>query len=659
MITLIKSIWSNLFTHNKSWDSEWLAGKSANSLALGSESVNNAMSQSYIIYRCVKIIAETSPKAPIKLLYGDDELQPENPIYNLFQSPFENTTYYDLISQTAMFYALYGEAYWFMNKSIGQSLGISKIPAEIIVLDPRAMKPVFNDNKTLKGWLFNNKIALELEEVVQFKSNNPYNPYRGLSPLDSVKFEINTDYKASQFQLKFFENGAIPGTVLTTDPEDTSTDSQLRKIAKMWDKNHKSVSKSSKTAVLRGGVKIDPIGLSQREMSFIESRIMTRDIILNTLGVPKAVFGATENINRATAEVHDKVFWETTIQPLLLRMQYKINTDILKFIGPGYTCQFDFTKIQALQNLYSEDVTSAHTLFSMGFSRNELNKRFDLGFDKDDENGDDKYITMSLQNLNEDFSFDKDMKIINTPEIKEVTQNTKINKNANQKRFLRYHKRLEKPFKKKIDSHFYMQKNKVLKYLTQSNKADEEITYEMLYGRINNLWENEDRVLEKNIKPLFQNVVESGQKYALTSIGVDRDVVLNNGLVLDKINKITGINNTVWKQIRKNLNEGINNSETIEQIADRIKNVYSMAKKRSITIARTEVTSSMAEATMQEYSANGIGMIEWLTAGDENVRETHINNGSIGPLPIGSTFPSGETFPSAVNCRCCISAVIQ
>jgi len=64
MIATIKFIWNNLFTRNKSWDSEWLAGKSANSLALGSESVNKAMSQSYIIYRCIKIISETAPKAP-------------------------------------------------------------------------------------------------------------------------------------------------------------------------------------------------------------------------------------------------------------------------------------------------------------------------------------------------------------------------------------------------------------------------------------------------------------------------------------------------------------------------------------------------------------------------------------------------------------------
>jgi len=567
-------------------------------------------------------------------------------------------TYYDLISQTAMFYSLYGEAFWFINKSIGQSLDISKTPAEIIIIDPRAMQTVLHDNKTLKGWLFNNKLALDLEEVVHFKSNNPYNPYRGLSPLDSVKFEINTDYKASQFQLKFFENGAIPGTVLTTDPEDVSTDSQLRQIARMWDKNHKSVSKSSKTAVLRGGVKISAIGLSQREMSFIESRIMTRDIILNTLGVPKAVFGATENINRATAEVHDKVFWETTIQPLLLRMQYKINSDILYLIDSRYTCRFDFTKIQALQNLYADDVSSAQTLFTMGFSRNELNKRFDLGFDNDDETGDDKYITMSLQNLNDDWGKEENAKIINNPEIKEITQTDKINKNANQKRFLKYHKRLEKPFKKKIESHFYMQKNKVLKYLTQSNKATEEITYEILYERINNIWEHENKILSKNIKPLFQNIVEYGQKYALISIGIDREFILNNDLVLEKVNKITGINETVWKQIRKNLNEGINKNETIDQIAERIKNVYSMAKKRSLTIARTEVTSSMAEATMQEYSANGIGMIEWLTAGDSEVRETHVTNGNVGPLPIGSVFPSGETYPSAVNCRCCISAVI-
>jgi len=408
MINFIK----NLFTTKsdqvikKDWSDDWKKGMDINFLQTGGN-VTSPMAQSYVVNRCINLIADTAPKAPLFFYRGMDKLVPNESIVRLFRKPGADTSYYELISKTTMFYALYGEAFWYINESMGQATGVSKTPAEIIVIDPRAMKEVVDQNtRTLKGWMFNNTVALSLDEVIHFKNNNPYNPFRGLSPLDSVKFEINSDYKAAQFQERFFEAGAVPGFVLTTDKEDNTPEKELKKYSALWDANHKGVSKSHKTAILRGGMKFDVVGLSQKEMAFIESRVMTRDIILETFGVPKAVFGATENVNRATAEVQERNFWELTIQPFLLRLEAKINTDLIWEIDQTVTAKFDFTKIPVLQNLYKEEVESVWKLAQIGYSRNELNERFDLGFPVDEDNGDDKYVMMNLINIDDDVRFD-------------------------------------------------------------------------------------------------------------------------------------------------------------------------------------------------------------------------------------------------------------
>ena len=660
MINFIKNLFAKPSDAvvEKDWASQWRKGIESNLLQMNGK-ITQPMRQSYIVHRCVNLISDTAPKAPINFYRGMEEIEKNHQLRNLFAKPSKHVSYYELLSITTMFYSLYGEAFWYLNQSVGQLTGMSKIPAEIIIVDPRGMKEVLNEDRTLKGWLFNNTIPLTTEEIIHFKSNNPYNPYRGLSKLDSVDFEIKADYKASEFQERFFEAGAVPGFILTTHVDDNTPEKELRKIGKAWDMNHAGVSKSHKTAVLRGGMDFKVVGLSHKEMDFIESRIMTRDIILETFGVPKTIFGATEGVNRATAEVQERVFWETTIQPLLLRIESKLNCEFINYIDPSIKVKFDFTKVPVLQNLYTEDVESVWKLIQVGFSRNELNERFDLGFRPDKETGDDKYMMMNLINVSEDIEFapipEEPKPVVEDEEEESKSIEKSRRQTQTKKRFLRYHYQLEKALKKKIYNFFEMQKNQVLKRLFKEGKSE---NYTDIYIRISDMWDNEDKVLSKATLPVMKNVVETGQQFALENIGIDRDVVLNEGLVLRRMNKITGINSTVWNQIKMNIHEGVTDGETIDNIAERIRGVYSMAKKRSITIARTEVTAGMNEAALVEYKENGVDKVEWLTAGDSDVREEHQANANAGPLPIGSTFPSGETYPSAPNCRCTISPVI-
>ena len=640
----------------KDWADSWKKGIEANLLQANSK-VTQPMRQSYLVYTCVNLIADTAPKAPLNFYRGVDEIEPNHPLRRLFAKPRRDMSYYELISLTSMYYSLYGEAFWYPTESLAQRSGVSKMPAEIIVIDPRGMREVVDhETKALKGWMFNNNIALRPDEIIHFKSNNPYTPYRGLSPLDAVSFEVKADYKASEFQEKFFENGAVPGFVLTTDKEDHTPLEELRRYSALWDQQHKGVSKSHKTAVLRGGMDFKVVGLSQREMDFMNSRVMTRDIVCETFRVPKTIFGATEELNRATAEVQERIFWETAIQPLLLRIQYKLNSEFISLIDPTITAKFDFTRIPVLQNIYKEDIESAWYLFQMGFSRNEINDRFDLGFLQDTEYGDRKRFPMNLMNVEDEgiqydeAPIDNNMKSVEKPEM--ISKD--IKKERILKNFLRQHKNLELKFKKKIQSYFFIQSKKVLQLLTTEEKSLES---EMLVQKID-IWDEENKVLMKTITPFYKEIIEAGQQFALDNLGLERSLQLDEALLVQKVNKITGINTTVWNQIKMNIHDGINNGDTIDQIAESIKNTYSMAKKRSILIARTEVTSAMNAAALGEYTKEGVAKVEWLTAKDEKVRESHVANGSVGPLPIGSTFPSGETYPSAPNCRCTLSPVV-
>lgn len=643
-------------TVDKNWSEDWLKVREKNFLSQGKNNLTEPMRQSYLVYTCVNLISDTAPKAPLNFYRGFNEIEQNHPIRKLFLRPNSSQSYFELFSTTAMFYSLYGESFWYFVQSVGQSMGTSKIPSEIIVVDPRGMKEVIDpDTKELKGWLFNGKVAISKEELIHFKSNNPYNPYRGLSPLDAVTFELRSDYRASEFQEKFFENGAVPGFVLTTDKEDRTPDSELKKISKMWDTQYKGVSKSHKTAVLRGGMDFKVVGLNHQEMSFIESRIMTRDIICETFRVPKTIFGATEELNRATAEVQEKIFWQTAIQPLLLRIQYKLNTDLINKIDPGIEAKFDFTRIQALQNIYKEDIEAAWFLFQMGFSRNEINKRFDLGFLEDIEYGDRKRFPMNLMNVEDEGKEYEDSKsVIGLSYEEEVVKSTDkdIRDDRMHLMFKRQHGIFERKLQRKLEDYFFNQMQQVLKRI----KGEKSLESNDIVNELD-IWDEENKILIKTITPYYKEIIEAGQMMALGNMGItDRTVQLNTNVLYEKVNKITGVNKTIWNQLKMEIFEGVDKGEDINMITDRIRGTYKVAKKRAKLIARTEVTQAMNEAALLEYKQNGVQQVKWLAAMDERTRVSHKDNHGV-IRDAGMPFPSGETYPgqSSPNCRCTLT----
>jgi uncharacterized protein with gpF-like domain len=63
----------------------------------------------------------------------------------------------------------------------------------------------------------------------------------------------------------------------------------------------------------------------------------------------------------------------------------------------------------------------------------------------------------------------------------------------------------------------------------------------------------------------------------------------------------------------------------------------------------------------------GVEKIAWGTAGDGEVRDTHVVNAAIGPIKRGETFPNGCRYPcdpagaagETINCRCVAIPVLE
>lgn len=646
---------------SKSYANNWLK---ANSLMMGGNTtgeITEPASQSFLVYKCISVISNNFPQAPFILLDGNNEPALNHPLNELLNKPNDYMSGFDLWSASSAFYTLYGEAYWYMVKSVGQALGTSKIPSEIHTLDPRKIREVVDPNTgMLIGWLYSGgskgNISLQLDEVIQFKNTNPYNRYRGLSPLDAVGIEIKSDYKASVYQSKFFDNNAIPGLVLQTDKDDTSTISELKKLVRLWEQGHKGVNNAHKTGILKGGMSFETVGLNQQEMDYINSRMFTRGNILSTFGVPEHLAGFIDKgANRALAEEHERNFWQQTLKPQMLRMENKLNYNFINLIDTRIHGVFDLTKIDVLKRSFKEDVETGNILFSMGFSRNEINKRFGLGFPEIDS-GDTQYIPMNLIDVDEP---DVIPEPVPKPkkESKETTIKDEKSTRARRQRkiFERVQSSNEKILKGKMKKFFISQRVKILKGLF---KKEKEFSTSEIIDRIN-IFEKETERMIVQITPIFQNTIKDAGNMASSFINSTIEYEIDKEILFNRVNKLKDINQTVFSQLKTEIGVGINAGETLDDISKRIKKVYKFADNRSKTIARTETANLINEASLKVYQTQGVKYKEWVTVGDENVRDSCMMAASQGPIKVGKTFANGLEYPQEVNCRCCTVPIIQ
>jgi HK97 family phage portal protein len=119
-------------------------------------------------------------------------------------------------------------------------------------------------------------------------------------------------------------------------------------------------------------------------------------------------------------------------------------------------------------------------------------------------------------------------------------------------------------------------------------------------------------------------------------------------------------NTTIRKRMARELEEGVRNGETINEIQNRIKTAFQgFSATRSLRIARTEVAATTNQARFDAMETEGVDKHQWLAAGDEAVRESHARQDGV-IVAIGQRFQNGLVHPNdpdgppeeTINCRC-------
>lgn len=631
--------------------------------------IQNPYMAHHLIYRGIQVVVQNSARSKLTFYKtGDENKTPvlDHPLITLLNKPNAIMDRMLFMSQTMLSMKLEGECFWADAESLNQAAGINNIPASLMILPPKQMRYKTNDvTGAIERWVFSGKTQtpLDPECVTHFKDPNPYNMYRGISPLavESVKLLLKTDYNAMKYNDDFLKFGGLPKSILKFDQSMSET--QIEKIVKQW---KASLQQGNKLGVLIGDMmEYMNVGVTHQDLDFLDSRKYTRDELLCITGVSSGVLGFDENLSYASLKSLKQLLWTETIIPMQEIVLSVLNTIFCNRYAPELQCFFDRSDIIELQEDLKDRVDHVVKLVTIGVPLNEAMKRFSIGID-DVKGGDIGLVTFNMTSLEEAGQPDPEPEPEPDPDDSDKAFNKQCKATASA------HKRLQKKeeavITKKMKKFFMDQRKVVMSSMFKSKDIKS-----VHKKDIDALMVREDTRLQKVLKPLLLATMDHSIDLAIGELSslpdvIDPDVLANklNYIVDARLEGSVKINETTYDKIKHSIAQGVEAGDTPKELALRVTEIYDSAiKNRSLMIGITESNGMIGETTFGVYRENKVKKKAWLNSSG-NVRPSHVACMRQGAIGLKKRFGNGLLHPGdsagdaseLCNCHCALVPVI-
>jgi HK97 family phage portal protein len=621
------------------------------------------------VYSCVNILATETSNIDLTLYkrssQNESKVVENHRVLDLLYKVNPMYTSYLLWEATEAYLDLVGEAFWWLSGPIEN-------PKEIWIL-----RPDWVDIKDTRGKLISTyeygppgakKEVIPYEQIIHFKDFNPRSSYRGHGPVKAGAKAIDENNFQQDYSRQFFFNSALPGGALQTDAN--LTEDQYGRIRDDWEAVHRGTKKAWKVAILEAGLKWQDIGISQREMDFIEGRKLTRDDVLAIFRVPKPLL-TFDDVNRAAAKEARAILLENVITHKMKRIVSFLNEFLLPRYGDD-SLFFDFknpvpndqdvqlryydnalkngwltrNEVREMENrdpidggdallvpFSVQDIGAVQTEPQKAEQKKRLSMQFNVrakpyGYFRSTMDMLTGNLISNCEKMLRSVMNKKKTKSLPMIEAKEQAEEGEIVKNDE---IREQHWRTvvsrtdprEAKYKQIISELFLKQEEEVNK------KIDQGLTKSMgkvkaTVDDIGDFVAGETDMFAGPTMSFIRAVIEAEGIQQIQSIVADgifymQTPAIQKFLKKDGVKYIQAINEETADQLRNTLAEAIEKQESISQIKARVTKVYEDATGyRAERIARSEVLRATNFSTEQAYIQSGVVEAkEWLTAHDE------------------------------------------
>lgn len=272
-----------------------------------------------VAHRAIRLVSEAAASVPW-LAYRDGAEDAGHPALALFGQPNSRQ------GGGEFFEALYGEL------MISGNAFVLPVTAGTRLMELHLLRP---DRVRLKegadGWpeAFEYRAGGRTRRypasgpgaVLHLKLFHPLDDHLGFPPLAAAGAALELSNSASRWNRALIDNSARPSGALVYQPKEGGNLSpeQFERLKAELADGYSGPARAGRPMLLEGGLDWKAMGLSPREMDFMEARNgAARDIAL-ALGVPPMLLGLPGDLTYANYAEANRAFWRLTVLPLIAR----------------------------------------------------------------------------------------------------------------------------------------------------------------------------------------------------------------------------------------------------------------------------------------------------------------------------------------------------
>ena len=299
------------------------------------------------VYAAIRIRADALSRPPVVVYTrGADgrrlPVGPDHPAARLLERVNRWYTRSDLWRATEIYLNLWGSAFWMLDRDAHGN-------RELWPLRPDRMSVVPDRDEYVRGFVYhgrNRMLALTPDEVVWFRYFNPLDEYAGLSPVAPSRLAVDMGKDGLRFNRNFLRNSAQPDFVILTNEQ--LNDSEVEEFYRRWEARFRGPANAHRPAVASFVRDIKTLGLSHREMDFIQGLRWSLEEVSRAFGVPRPLLSdlerSTSNVNAA-----ERFFWRNTMVPEMTFLAEQVTRKLFPLLGyEGLELEFDLSSIEAL-----------------------------------------------------------------------------------------------------------------------------------------------------------------------------------------------------------------------------------------------------------------------------------------------------------------------
>ena len=310
-----------------------------------------------IVYRCVNLIARGLASVPW-LLYErkkQDEHEIEtHPLLDLLQTPSPRLAGAAFVEAVVSYLLLSGNTY------IEAVFNQQGQPQELYPLRPDRMRIVPGSGGMPAAFEYavgGHKKQMPVDTVsgqssiLHLKLFNPLHDWYGMSPLDAASGAIDQHNAVAGHNLALMQNGGRPSGAFMIRPGPNSyplTEEQRQSLRQDLKAAYEGARNAGRVIMLEGDFEWKEMGLSPKDLDFIEGKNLSAREISQAFGVPPMLAGVPGDATFANYREARFHLWEDTILPLLEFLVAEFNLWLTPYFGENLRLGYDTDAIPAL-----------------------------------------------------------------------------------------------------------------------------------------------------------------------------------------------------------------------------------------------------------------------------------------------------------------------